>query len=304
MEQKKTQYREKTEHGGYLYPLETYRFHFNQEGKNISQLCVSYHWHPEVEILIVECGELDITIEGRRYTGTPGDIFFVNSGFLHTMYAQAGKNTVYSAIVFDLSFLSFQMYDYVQSHYLAPLLSGKLKFPEKLEKAGGSAPALCRMLKNVIVLNEHRLACYQFETKLSLLAVFLAMYKENLFIPESERSQKISREHIAQIKDILSYIREHYQEKIMLDDIACALHLSPKYFSRYFKRQFGHSFTEYVNAFRVEQSLSMLEDRKYSISDTAFQNGFESLSYYVKVFKKIMGMTPGEYRESASSSAD
>ena len=48
----------------------------------------------------------------------------------------------------------------------------------------------------------------------------------------------------------------------------------------------------------------MLEDRKYSISDTAFQNGFESLSYYVKVFKKIMGMTPGEYRESASSSAD
>lgn len=298
MKRTKTQYREQTERGDYLYPLETYRFHFNLERKTAPQLCVSYHWHPELEILIVEKGTLSITIEGREYAGTPGDVFFVNSGFLHTMYAQAGENTAYNAIVFDPSFLSFQMYDYVQSHYLMPLLSGKIKFPEKLEKAETSVPALCQMLQNIISLNEHRHTCYQFETKLSLLSVLMLMYKENLFIPESERSPKISREQIAQIKEILAYVQEHYQEKILLDDIARAMHLSPKYFSRYFKKQFGRSFTEYVNAFRIERSLSMLENRTYSISDTALQNGFESLSYYVKVFKKIMGITPGEYRET------
>ncbi len=296
MKNQKIQYREQTERGGYLYPLETYRFHFDLSSKNLPQLCVSYHWHPELEILMLEGGELIVTIEGREYTGRPGDIFFVNSGLLHTMYAQPGKNTLYNAIVFDPSFLSFQMYDYVQSHYLGPLLSGKIKFPEKLEKAEVSFPALRCTLENVLSLNERRRACYQFETKLALLSMIMTMYKDNLFIAESERSSKISREQIAQIKDILSYIQEHYQEKILLNDIASAMHLSPKYFSRYFKKQFGRSFTEYVNAFRVEQSLPMLENRKYSISDTALQNGFESLSYYVKVFKKIMGITPGEYR--------
>lgn len=294
----RVQYREQTERGGYLYPLETYRFHFDLSGKDTPQLCVSYHWHPELEILIVKNGELNVTIEGREYTGRPGDIFFVNCGLLHTMYAQPGKSTLYNAIVFDPSFLSFQMYDYVQSHYLVPLLSGKIKFPEKLDRTEFSFSALCHTLEDVISLNEHRCTCYQFETKLALLSLIMTMYRENLFIAESERSSKISREQVAQIKDILSYIRKHYQEKIFLDDIASAMHLSPKYFSRYFKKQFGRSFTEYVNAFRIEQSLPMLENRRYSISDTALQNGFESLSYYVKVFKKIMGITPGEYREN------
>ena len=165
MQRTRTQYKEQTERGGYLYPLETYRFHFNLENKNKPQICVSYHWHPELEILMIERGELTVTIEDREYTGKTGDLFFVNPGFLHTMYAREGKNTVYNAIVFDPAFLSFQMYDYVQSHYLAPLLSGRLRFPEKLEKAGTEFPALFQMLRDVLASNEHRYACYQFETK-------------------------------------------------------------------------------------------------------------------------------------------
>ena len=101
MQRTRTQYKEQTERGGYLYPLETYRFHFNLENKNKPQICVSYHWHPELEILLVERGELTVTIEDREYTGKTGDLFFVNPGFLHTMYAREGKNTVYNAIVFD-----------------------------------------------------------------------------------------------------------------------------------------------------------------------------------------------------------
>ena len=126
------------------------------------------------------------------------------------------------------------------------------------------------------------------------------MFREGLFVRESERSKKISREQVSQIKDILTYVQEHYQEKILLEDIACFLHLSPKYSRRYFKKQFGHSFTEYVNSYRVERSVSMLEDKNYSISETALQNGFESLSYYVKVFRSVMGMTPGEYRKQVN----
>ena len=292
-------YREQTEHGGYLYPLKTYRFHFNLEEKNQPQLCVSYHWHPELEVLIIEGGELALTIEGREYTGRPGDLFFVNSGFLHTMYAQPGKNTVYSAVVFDLTFLAFQVYDYAQSHYLAPLLSGKLKFPEKLEKKHPAAAGLQKTLLDILSANDRQPACYQLETKISLLSMLMDMYRRELFLPESQRSRQISRGQAAQIKEIVSYIQEHYQEKILLDEIAAAMHLSPKYFSRYFKKQFGRSFTEYVSAYRVEQSLSLLEDRKYSISDAALQSGFESLSYYVKVFKKTMGMTPGQYRDAS-----
>ncbi len=296
MKKAKTRYREQTERGGYLYPLETYRFHFDQREKNTPQMCVSYHWHPELEILLIQEGELAITIEGSEYPGTSGDIFFVNPEFLHTMYAQAGQSTLYNALVFDLSFLSFQMYDYVQSRYMAPLLSGKLKFPEKIPAAHPDTPLLRTYLEKILAYNDQRGAHYQFETKLTLLSFIMELYQKDLLIRESERSPGISSEQVNQIKEILLYIQGHYQERIPLDEIAGYFHLSPKYFSRYFKKQFGRSFTEYVNAYRIEQSLPLLEDKNLSILDAALRCGFESLSYYVKVFRSIMGITPGEYR--------
>ena len=81
MQRTRTQYKEQTERGGYLYPLETYRFHFNLENKNKPQICVSYHWHPELEILMIERGELTVTIEDREYTGKTGDLFSSTPAF-------------------------------------------------------------------------------------------------------------------------------------------------------------------------------------------------------------------------------
>lgn len=297
MNNHKRKYRETTERGDALYPFETYRTNVNLENKSSPLLCATYHWHPELEILLVEGGRISITIEAEEFIGEPGDIFFINQGFLHTIYAQPGENTIYNAIVFDLSFLSFQMYDYVQSRYLSPILSGKLKFPVKIESAHKLSSTLYNFLQKILSSNDQHHVHYQFETKLNLLSILAELFKENMFVQDSERTSSISSEQVSQIKSILSYIDCHYQEKILLDEIASICHLSPKYFSRYFKKQFGRSFTEYVNAYRIEHSLPMLEEKDFSISDVALQNGFESISYYVKVFKAVMGMTPGDYRK-------
>lgn len=297
MKQHKLQYREITNRGEALYPLETYRTNVNLEQKNFPMLCASYHWHPELEIILIEGGELCITIETHEYSGKTGDIFFVNSGHLHTIYAQSGKNSIYNAIVFDPAFLSFQMLDYVQNRYLSPLLSGKLKFPAKVCGEHSVSKKIREHIQNILSVNDQHHVHYQLETKLSLLSILLEMFKQDLFIQESDRTHTVSSEQISQIKSILSYIDEHYQEKIMLDEIASASHLSPKYFSRYFKKQFGRSFSEYMNSYRIERSLPMLEEKDLSISDIALQNGFESISYFVKVFKSVMGMTPGDYRK-------
>lgn len=293
-------YRERTERGESLYPFETYRFQFDLRRKAAPQHCTSYHWHPELEILLVESGELHVFIESEEYIGTTGDILFINSSLLHSMYAAAGKNTLYTAIVFDMNLLGFHMYDHVQSHQIAPLLTGKLKFPPLVRSQNPFSQEIRCPLQRLLTVYEQRRAYYQLETKLCVYELLLLMFRKELFLKESERSSALSPEQLSQLKGILSYIGSHYQEKILLDDISEAFHLSPKYFSRYFKKQFGRSFTEYLNAYRIEQSLTLLEQEKCSISDAALLSGFESLSYYVKVFKTVMGMTPGEYRRRSS----
>lgn len=291
----KKRYRECKEHGDSLYPFETYRFQFDLRQKTSSQLCTAYHWHPELEILLIESGELHVFLESQEYIGRSGDVLFVNTGLLHSMYAAPGENTLYTALVFDLNLLCFHMYDHVQSTQIAPLLSGKLKFPPLLDSQCTCLREIQELLKHILSTYDQQRAFYRFETKIALLQLLLVMFREHLFLKDSERSSALSPQQISQLKEILSYIHEHYQEKIFLEDIADAFHLSPKYFSRYFKKQFGQTFTQYLNAYRIEQSLSLLEQNKCSISDAALLSGFESPSYYVKVFKAVMGITPGEF---------
>lgn len=298
MQKTRLHYREQREYGDSLYPVKAYRFQHDLLQKAIPQLCVSYHWHPELEIILVEKGKLQVYIESEEYAVSEGELLFINSSLLHSMYAVPHQYTQYTALVFDLGILTFQMYDYVQSHQISPLLSGKLKFPVFLSSATPCLEEIRCHFQKIIAAYEQQTDFYQFETKMELYAILLTMFRQHLFIRESDRSSALSNEQISQLKGILSYIAEHYQEKIMLEDIANTFHLSPKYFSRYFKRQFGQSFTEFLNAYRIEQSLKLLEKEKCSISNAALSSGFESLSYYVKVFKNVMGITPGEYRKN------
>lgn len=295
MNQSKISFLEQRERGDKLFPFDTYHFENSINTSVTSQLIASYHWHPELEIVFVEKGNLKILLETEEYIANEGDIFFINSGVLHSMYTVPEKYFNYTALVFNMNLLNFQMYDYVQSHHITPLLSGSLKFPVLLKPEHTCSPECISVLKHIISVYEERAPFYQFDIKLSLYRLLLHFFQNKMFL--QDQPSVLSQEQTTQLKEILAYIGKHYQEKLYLADIAFAFHLSPKYFSRYFKKHFGQTFTEYLNAFRIEQSLSILQQKKYSISDAALHSGFESLSYYVKVFRNVMGMPPGEYRK-------
>ncbi|MEA5074515.1 MAG: PocR ligand-binding domain-containing protein [Eubacterium aggregans] len=99
------------------------------------------------------------------------------------------------------------------------------------------------------------------------------------------------------IKAALLYIGDAYSEKITLNDLARHLHISSNYISQLFKREVGVNFTGYLNNIRIQKSLTYLEHEDLSIADIAVQVGFGDQSYYTKVFKKLLGETPKQYRK-------
>jgi AraC-like DNA-binding protein len=96
----------------------------------------------------------------------------------------------------------------------------------------------------------------------------------------------------------LRYFNEHYAEKITLDAVAAAVHLSPSYFSRLFKVEMKMNFSTYLSLLRVEKSKRLLADRSIPLVEVAGRAGFDDQSYFTKVFKKAAGLSPGAYRES------
>ena len=100
------------------------------------------------------------------------------------------------------------------------------------------------------------------------------------------------------VDQCVDYIVKHYREKIRLEDIARQLGLSVNYLSKIFYKYTGKHFQDYVLQHRVERSVGLLSHSDMNLTDIAIYVGFPSQSYFGRVFKKTMGITPRQYRET------
>ena len=93
-----------------------------------------------------------------------------------------------------------------------------------------------------------------------------------------------------------AYILEHQADNLRLGQVAKAVNTSLFYFCKIFKKATGLNFTDYLSRIRVEKSKNLLLNPNLRISEIAFEVGFQSLTHFNRVFKKILGQSPTEYR--------
>lgn len=108
---------------------------------------------------------------------------------------------------------------------------------------------------------------------------------------EEEPSQTKQR-----VERIMQYIDAHIQEKIRMEDVAKHLYINEQYMMRIFKQETGKTILEYVTDRRIRMAGELLRDSQYSISYIANAVGFENVSYFTKLFRKLTDYSPREYR--------
>ncbi|MDG4657284.1 response regulator transcription factor [Ectobacillus antri] len=98
------------------------------------------------------------------------------------------------------------------------------------------------------------------------------------------------------LKEIMQYIREHYAEPLTLKEVAKHFHFNPSYLSNYFSSHNDEGFIEYVNRVRIEEATKLLLANTAPISEISSMVGYSDHSYFCKVFKKIQGSSPSQFR--------
>ncbi|HEX7712646.1 MAG TPA: AraC family transcriptional regulator, partial [Bacillota bacterium] len=96
----------------------------------------------------------------------------------------------------------------------------------------------------------------------------------------------------------VAYMRENYAQEIKLEKLARHVNLSPTYFSKIFNEGMHCNFSNYLNVLRVENSKKYLLNEEIPLVEVAGLVGFQDQSYYTKVFKRIINISPGEFRKS------
>lgn len=104
-------------------------------------------------------------------------------------------------------------------------------------------------------------------------------------------------------EEIRAYIAKHYMEDISMQNAAQAMRYSEAYFCKLFKQCFRVNFSVYLNEYRIEKAKEMMSDPKVNIKDISTVCGYSDSNYFARVFKRVTGQTPSEYRLAAAEQA-
>ncbi|MBE5889411.1 MAG: AraC family transcriptional regulator [Lachnospiraceae bacterium] len=275
--------KENKTHGTKDFPFIDYHIHHVGHPYQIP-----VHWHDEFEIIYVENGTLQVTIDGTEYAAQTGDIFFVNPGELHFMGSDTGDAN-YHTFVFPLELISFQSEDALEETFFGPLKSGARKLsnvPAKEIDAAKSRSILQSL--SAAYLSETN----QFQVRILLLSLFCLLTGKSMSKPVASARGKNSAG-----KNIVTYLQQNYQQSIRLCDLAAETHLSEKYISRYFKESFHVTISQYLEHLRLTQAKHLLKKTDLAITEVALQAGFSDVSYFIRRFHQIVGVSPLQYRK-------
>lgn len=242
------------------------------------------------EIYFLTVGQRRYFINHTIYTLNPGDTAFISKGDIrHAEVPDSSSEYEMYIIGFSAEFLDnislftdisliLHCFDLKKIHIPGSKIHSFISILDKLYSEYTDNDPLMQSLA--------------FLHTAEILVTLCQMAKGD--IPEMINESNIPEERI---QNACRYICNYYNRPITLDDMSKIAFMSPTYFSKKFKKVTGFGFNEYLNNVRVKIAANMLIQTKYSITDIAFFCGYKDSNYFGDVFKKIMGMSPREYRK-------
>ena len=251
-----------------------------------------WHWHPEIEITYVQKGTMCYKVNHMVYHLKEGDIVFNNSGALHSGTMENQKDCAYIPVTFDSRLIYGFFQSTVNSKYVDPVIQDSMLPAICIDQSEPWHKPFREYLLRIIDLDEKKPDFYELDITICLQSMWRLLLEHITYEPQASRENSLEYDRI---KKILSYIEENYQNKITLNDIAGHIHLCESECTRLFKRHMNTTLFAFLQEYRIERSLEFLQDDQ-PVSAVADKAGFSDPNYYSKVFAKIKGCSPRDYR--------
>lgn len=277
-----------------IFPLNAW---YSDMGSLINK--IYSHFHDEMEIIYFKEGGVIYEIDEIPHKVDEESILFFPSGVHHraTVF-NFEKHTNY-IFVFNLSIINSSVYDFCSNKYISPIINNEVNFPFSITSNNSYFEELKNSLLKIYDLNFKKEFAYELEIKSEFFKFFTILYKNNVIYTKELDKKSIEKKE--RLKKVFSFIHDNYFKDISRKDIIETLDIGEAQFTRFFKEVSGATFTEYLNSYRIIKSAYLLIYTKKSITDIAYETGFQDLSYYIKIFNKQMGVSPNNYRKNIAT---
>ncbi len=277
---KKSELVENKRHGTLDFPVEYYYV-----DSDSPRYVMPVHWHREFEIIRVCSGRFTVYLNNVELELKDGDSVLFEGGCLHR-----GEpcDCIYECLVFDPNMLIHSENSTV-GRLISDVASSRVETVRTVEHSS----ELRKAVESLFVIARQPKPFYELFLCGALLQVFSLLYVENGL---TYAVKTVHNRQTQAIVNLISWIEKNYNESITLEKLSEVSGFNKKYLCRVFKEYTSKTVVEYINTLRLEKAC--LEMRAKSITESAYDSGFNDLSYFCRVFKSHMGMTPGEYKKA------
>lgn len=251
-----------------------------------------WHYHPEFELTLIVEGR------GRRLVGDNhenfdhGDLVLLGPDLPHTWVGDDNAPEPMAAVVVQFSGEFIRRFTELEE--LSAIHQLLLRARQGISFGGTHWAEAAPVLEHLKRLPQQQ-DVEKITGLLHILQTLTGMEQQTLVSARYQPPK--GNENEQRINKVCQYVQQHATEQLTIQQAAALIHLSPGAFCKFFKRITGTTFSDYVNDIRIARVCHQLMTTDHPIADIAFENGFETRTYFNRVFLKKTGVSPRQYRE-------
>lgn len=259
------------------------------------------HKHDFIEIVYVISGSARHAIGEMLYEVKKGDLIIVNYGVPHAFTPIDDGEEQFST--YDLLFTTelFEItgigkYDFsslANSYLFYTLFSDSAIGENSLNLIRSETKDFAGLFSKIYEEYTNRKSGFMNMLRAYLIELITLIFREI----DKKTRRDITREQREVVSKAIDYMKHNYNTKINLDNIVSDIFLSKNYFRQLFKSTTGMSVTDFIQSTRIEEACRLLLTTDRTVFDIAGDCGFTDMKFFYKIFKKITGKTPGDYRK-------
>ncbi len=291
---------ENRRHSTAYIPFSIYECRIPEEIRN-----VPLHWHDEFEINRILKGRGEFICQDEKVVAGEGDLLVLPPDTLHAAYPFEGEELIYQALVFSPAMLGADGNDRCAVEYLRPMAKGSIRpivlvcpGVENYRELTETADRIFSQFDSANRSNEELQVQERSPREDLLLKSDLLRFFALLPCVGQEMKEESSVSYTEMIRPALEFMVENFREAISIEMLAELVHLSKSYFMSCFKKAAGIGAIEYLAQLRINAACRMLTDTTTSISDIAYNCGYNNLSNFNRQFRNVAGCSPREYRRN------
>lgn len=254
------------------------------------------HFHPEIEILLIVRGTGTRIVANSVENFSPGDLVVIGENIPHVWYSDNGTYNDRQESISEAIYIQFSKEIFGVNFWGLPECKSIVKLIEQ-SKMGIRLTGKTREDVSLLMFRIITSSSFNRITLLLLILETIALKEEYHLLASPLEYNYINPKDSDRLNNVYKYVLENYHHEINLEKAASLAFFSPPAFCRYFKTRTHKSFLQFLIEVRVRNACRLLVDENYSVSEICYMCGFNNVSYFIKQFREITGLTPLNYRK-------